>query len=78
MPNFSIENQYKDLVIGIDEVGRGPLAGPVVSCAFIFFDKKLNPEDLFFINDSKKLSKKKKIFAIKQIYKLKYQKKIKF
>ena len=38
MPDFYIETSYKQPVIGIDEVGRGPLAGPVVSCAGIFFD----------------------------------------
>ncbi|MBO6479002.1 MAG: hypothetical protein HVK42_03480, partial [Pelagibacteraceae bacterium] len=37
-PNFNIEKKIGGTVIGIDEVGRGPLAGPVVSCACIFFD----------------------------------------
>ena len=44
------------LVAGIDEVGRGPIAGPLVVCAVVlpinFFDSR--------INDSKKLSKKKR------------------
>ncbi len=41
-------------VIGMDEVGRGPLAGPVVACAVYI------PEGLYFekVNDSKKLSPK--------------------
>ena len=78
MPNFDIEKKYSQPVIGIDEVGRGPLAGPVVSCAFIFFDMHLNNEKLFFIDDSKKLSLKKRIIAIKEINKLKFQNKIKF
>jgi ribonuclease HII len=78
LPNFDIEKKYKQPVIGIDEVGRGPLAGPVVSCAFIFFDMNLDNEKLFFIDDSKKLSQKKRIIAIKEINKLKFQKKIKF
>jgi ribonuclease HII len=57
MPNFSIENNFENLTIcGIDEAGRGPLAGPVVACAII-----LNRNfDLSEINDSKKLSKKKR------------------
>lgn len=40
------------LIAGIDEVGRGPLAGPVVAAAVIL------PEDVFIsgLNDSKKLS----------------------
>jgi ribonuclease HII len=58
-PNFNEENKlwkkgFK--VIGIDEVGRGPLAGPVVACAFCF-DKRIS---LKGINDSKKLSSKQR------------------
>ena len=41
---------------GVDEVGRGPLAGPVVACAVIL-DPDNIPEGL---NDSKKLSKQKR------------------
>ncbi len=47
------ENRYPGIpVCGIDEVGRGPLAGPVVAAAVIL------PEDchMFYINDSKKLT----------------------
>ena len=43
-------------VIGIDEVGRGPLCGPVVSAAVVFPAGLEIPE----INDSKKLSPKKR------------------
>ena len=41
---------------GIDEVGRGPLAGPVVACAVIL------PKDcdILWLNDSKKLTAKKR------------------
>lgn len=44
------------LPAGLDEAGRGPLAGPVVACACIL------PQDTLFegVNDSKKLSKKKR------------------
>ncbi len=41
---------------GIDEAGRGPLAGPVVAAAVIMPEN--NP--IFFVNDSKKLSEKKR------------------
>ncbi|MBO5097771.1 MAG: ribonuclease HII [Agathobacter sp.] len=43
-------------IAGIDEVGRGPLAGPVVTCAVIL------PKDcdILYINDSKKLSAAKR------------------
>lgn len=52
------EYAYEDhvLVCGIDEVGRGPLAGPVVAGAVIL------PRDcqILYLNDSKKLSEKKR------------------
>ena len=31
--NFDIEEKFGDIVVGIDEVGRGPLAGPVIAVA---------------------------------------------
>ena len=52
------EREYADCgyICGIDEVGRGPLAGPVVASAVIL------PKDcdILYINDSKKLSAKKR------------------
>ncbi len=52
------EREYSgyDAVCGIDEVGRGPFAGPVVAGAVIL------PKncDILYINDSKKLSAKKR------------------
>jgi len=52
------EEKYKEkgLICGIDEVGRGPLAGPVVAGAVIL------PENcrILYINDSKQLSEKKR------------------
>lgn len=48
-----LRNQYGPLVAGIDEVGRGPLAGPVVACAVIM------PPDaraISGVNDSKQLT----------------------
>ena len=47
-----LHRQGYQYVAGIDEVGRGPLAGPVVTCAIIL------PEnfDLIDVNDSKQLS----------------------
>lgn len=56
---LSYERQYASfyrVICGIDEVGRGPLAGPVTACAVI-----LNPEkEILYLNDSKKLSEKKR------------------
>ena len=50
------EREYAEYtyIAGMDEVGRGPLAGPVVTCAVIL------PKDcdLLYINDSKKVSAK--------------------
>ena len=78
MPNFSIEQSFNQNVVGIDEVGRGPLAGPVISCAFIFFSTLIDQKDLFFIDDSKKLTLKKRQAAVKKIIELKKNKKINF
>ena len=78
MPDFSIEQSFNQNVIGIDEVGRGPLAGPVISCAFIFFSASINPKDLSFIDDSKKLTIKKRQVAMKKIIELKKNNKINF
>ena len=44
------------IVVGIDEVGRGPLAGPVVACAAVL----KSPDALLTLNDSKKLSRPKR------------------
>lgn len=55
---WEYERRYSDyeFICGIDEVGRGPLAGPVVAGAVIL------PKDcdILYINDSKKLSEKKR------------------
>ncbi|MDH7605687.1 MAG: ribonuclease HII [Melioribacter sp.] len=42
------------LIAGVDEAGRGPIAGPVVAAAVIFDESVFHPQ----INDSKKLSEK--------------------
>lgn len=51
-------------IVGIDEVGRGPLAGPVAVCAFLMRDESFleNQKDkkLPKLKDSKKLSKKQR------------------
>ena len=69
MPNFDFEISFgkKNKVIGVDEVGRGPLAGPVVSCACIYLDYKINESFLSLINDSKKISAKKRLEIFKKI-----------
>ena len=55
---FSFERKYAEYeyICGVDEVGCGPLAGPVVSAAVIL------PKDcdILYLNDSKKLSENKR------------------
>lgn len=60
MPDFSYENAARQngykYICGVDEAGRGPLAGPVCAAAVIL------PADVYIegLNDSKKLSEKKR------------------
>ena len=60
MPNFEYETAAKNngyiSVCGVDEAGRGPLAGPVCAAAVILPSDVNIPE----LNDSKKLSEKKR------------------
>ena len=58
MQMYEFDMEYGD-IIGIDEAGRGPLAGPVVAAAVKI--KNIVPE-FELINDSKKLSEKKREF----------------
>ncbi len=56
MPDFTLETELECRVAGVDEVGRGPWAGPVIAAAVIL-DPANIPDGL---NDSKKLSKKRR------------------
>lgn len=60
MPDFDFENLYQGNVAGIDEAGRGPWAGPVVAGAVVILDRKLSATLLDGLDDSKKLSAKKR------------------
>ena len=59
------EQKYSEFqyICGIDEAGRGPLAGPVVAAACIL------PEDceILYLNDSKKLSEKRRELLFEEI-----------
>ena len=58
---------YK-LVAGLDEAGRGPLAGPVVAaCVIIDQSFTIKPGDLELVADSKKLSAKKRNLIFRAI-----------
>lgn len=54
---YEFDKSYNRVIAGVDEAGRGPLAGPVVAAAAVI--KKYN-DRLESINDSKKLSEKKR------------------
>ena len=54
--NFKLEQSYPGPVAGVDEVGYGPWAGPVMAAAAILWPAKLPLEIVNTINDSKKLT----------------------
>ena len=61
--NDILAQNNKAIICGIDEVGRGPLAGPVVACAVI-----LNPGHRYLgLNDSKKVSAKNRAILNQQL-----------
>lgn len=47
-------------IAGVDEVGRGPLAGPIVACSIMLDLDVLDDELILYINDSKKLRESKR------------------
>ncbi|HTZ79655.1 MAG TPA: ribonuclease HII [Stellaceae bacterium] len=55
MPDFALESDIDGIVCGIDEVGRGPLAGPVVAAAVILDRRRLPRKLRRGLDDSKKL-----------------------
>ena len=70
--NFNIEKKSGDIVVGIDEVGRGTLAGPVVAVAVYIkislwnkFIKKY--PDIIMIDDSKKIDHQSSIERYKHL-----------
>ncbi len=66
MSKIWLENDYpSQLICGIDEAGRGPLAGPCVVCGVILPSGYTHP----LINDSKQLSAKKRAQCFKDILK---------
>lgn len=61
MPDFSWEDHaQKALVVGVDEAGCGPWAGPVVAGAVVFIERTLPQHLSLLLDDSKKLSSLKR------------------
>ncbi len=60
MPDLAFESRHPGRVAGLDEAGRGPLAGPVVAAAVVFAagmpDRLARLIDARLIDDSKRLS----------------------
>ena len=80
MDNEILEKYKKyDVIIGVDEVGRGPIAGPVTVAAFGLEKKYYNDvlEKLSGITDSKKISEKRRISYTNIIKELKGENKLK-
>ena len=71
MPDFSLEESLglstSAVIVGVDEVGRGPLAGPVTAAAVFFDRQKITSDLLTKIDDSKKIAQKKRAKISKQI-----------
>ncbi len=55
MPDYSHESQHQGRVAGVDEAGRGPLAGPVLAAAVVF-TAGVPPALAALLDDSKKLT----------------------
>lgn len=47
-------------IAGVDEVGRGPLAGPIVACSVILDLNVLDDDFILYLNDSKKLKESRR------------------
>jgi len=68
MADFAHERRLGGRVAGIDEAGRGPLAGPLVAAAVIFADVRRAPNGLRDqVDDSKKLSREQREAAFARL-----------
>ena len=72
MLDYSFDISHKTdkikIICGVDEAGRGPLAGPVVAAAVCFENLSIPEELASQLNDSKKLSAKKREKLFDLIY----------
>lgn len=66
MPDYSIEREHLGRVAGLDEAGRGPLAGPVIAAAVVFAGGV--PDALAcLLDDSKKLTAGQRLVAFEAL-----------
>ena len=63
MPDFCLEHAAGNLVAGVDEAGRGPLAGPVVAAAVLFL-RPCPPGLAALLDDSKRLAAPARLAAV--------------
>lgn len=68
MPDFVFEDRLSGLVAGVDEAGRGPWAGPVVAGAVVFLSREVDAFLLENLNDSKKLTAKKREVLYEKLF----------
>ena len=66
MPSFELEKAAGGRVAGVDEVGRGPLAGPVLAAAVVF-TKRVPRKLARLIDDSKKLTAEQRVLAFQAL-----------
>jgi ribonuclease HII len=62
MPHYRIESAYGGRVAGVDEAGRGPLAGPVVAAA-VLFRAGVSRKMAALLDDSKRLTAAERALA---------------
>lgn len=68
MADFAHERRLGGRVAGVDEAGRGPLAGPVVAAAVVFADVRRAPRGLRDqVDDSKKLTRAQREVAFARL-----------
>jgi len=67
MPDYTLETEHGGRVAGVDEAGRGPLAGPVVAAAVVF-PAGLTPTLAALLDDSKKLTAEARLAAFAALH----------
>jgi ribonuclease HII len=67
MPDYALEKAAGGRVAGVDEVGRGPLAGPVLAAAVVF-TRRVPKRVAALIDDSKKLTAEQRLLAFQALH----------